>query len=237
MPRYVLPIFALLAIGVLVPVFQNSDTTAKAQAPGEKPKDPASYIVGLNIGSQLRSNGFTTQDLAPADMMLGLLDALAGAEARLSEDELKTAAEALEAKLAARAMDMVKQIKTKSREFLEDNKRKDGVQVLPSGLQYVELKKGSGAQPKQTSMVKVLYEGKLIDGTVFDASLDREKPTAFRVNQVIPGWTEGLQRMRVGDKWRLYIPAELAYNDQPPQGSPIRPGDALVFDVELLDVQ
>jgi len=120
--------------------------------------------------------------------------------------------------------------------FLEENKKKSGVKVTASGLQYEVVKQGSGKMPQATDMVKVHYTGTLINGTKFDSSVDRGKPTEFRLNQVIPGWTEGLQLMKVGSKFKFYIPSELAYGEKPP-GPPIQPGSTLVFDVELLDVK
>ena len=120
--------------------------------------------------------------------------------------------------------------------FLEENKKKSGVKVTASGLQYEVVKQGSGKMPQATDMVKVHYTGTLINGTKFDSSVDRGKPTEFRLNQVIPGWTEGLQLMKVGSKFKFYIPSELAYGENPP-GPPIQPGSTLVFDVELLDVK
>jgi len=120
--------------------------------------------------------------------------------------------------------------------FLEENKAKEGVTVLESGLQYQVLKKGSGESPKPTSTVKVHYEGKLLNGKVFDSSIERGEPTQFGVSQVIRGWTEALLLMKPGDKWKLFIPQELAYGASPPRGSQILPFSVLVFEVELLEV-
>ena len=120
--------------------------------------------------------------------------------------------------------------------FLAQKAERDSVVTLPSGLQYEVLAQGYGATPRRRSTVVVHYSGTLIDGTPFDSSLARGEPARFRVNQVIPGWTEALQLMRVGDKWRLFIPADLAYGDQV-AGPLIRPGSALIFEVELLEVR
>ncbi len=120
--------------------------------------------------------------------------------------------------------------------FLAQNAERDGVVTLPSGLQYEVLAQGDGATPRRRSTVVVHYSGTLVDGTPFDSSFSRGEPLRFRLNQVIPGWGEALQLMRVGDKWRLFIPADLAYGDQG-VGSLILPGSALIFEVELLEVQ
>jgi len=120
--------------------------------------------------------------------------------------------------------------------FLAQNAKKDGVVTTASGLQYKVIKSGTGESPKATDTVKVHYEGRLTDGTVFDSSIQRGQPAAFPVNAVIPGWTEALQLMKVGDKWQLYIPAKLAYGDQSPTPT-IPPNSVLVFDVELLGIE
>jgi FKBP-type peptidyl-prolyl cis-trans isomerase FklB len=124
----------------------------------------------------------------------------------------------------------------KAKAFLSENQKKDGVQTLKSGLQYVILKKGQGKTPGQTSVVRVHYEGKLLNGQVFDSSLKRGEPAEFPLNGVIPGWTEALQRMAVGDKWQLFIPPDLAYGMNGAPGGKIGPNEALVFEVELLDI-
>lgn len=120
--------------------------------------------------------------------------------------------------------------------FLEENKAKDGVKTTASGLQYLVLKEGTGEKPTATTKVKVHYHGTLLDGTVFDSSVDRGEPAEFGVNGVIKGWTEALQLMNVGSKYKLFIPQELAYGAFPRQGGPIKPFSTLIFDVELLDI-
>jgi FKBP-type peptidyl-prolyl cis-trans isomerase FklB len=121
--------------------------------------------------------------------------------------------------------------------FLEQNKKKSGVKVTASGLQYEVVKQGTGKKPTPSNTVKVHYTGTLIDGTKFDSSVDRGQPAEFRLDQVIAGWTEGLQLMAVGSKFKFYIPSELAYGDNPREGGPIQPGSTLIFDVELLEVK
>lgn len=121
--------------------------------------------------------------------------------------------------------------------FLEQNKKKSGVKVTASGLQYEVIKQGAGKKPSASNTVKVHYTGTLIDGTKFDSSVDRGTPAEFRLDQVIAGWTEGLQLMSVGSKFKFYIPSDLAYGDNPREGGPIQPGSTLIFDVELLDIK
>ena len=120
--------------------------------------------------------------------------------------------------------------------FLAENAQREGVVTLPSGLQYEVIEEGDGATPRRRSTVVVHYSGTLIDGTPFDSSLQRGEPARFPVNRVIPGWTEALRLMQVGDKWRLFIPADLAYGDQG-VGPIIAPGSTLIFEVELLEVR
>ena len=134
------------------------------------------------------------------------------------------------------AEDAVVAAPTDGAAFLEENGRREGVVTLPSGLQYEVLAEGDGATPGPTSMVTTHYHGTLIDGTVFDSSVQRGRPASFPVNGVIAGWTEALQLMQVGDKWRLFLPPELAYGDRGAGGA-IGPGATLIFEVELLEVR
>ncbi len=213
----------------------------KPLAAQEKPS-PESYLVGYNMGRELLENGFMESDIIGADLVKGMLDALAKRKPLLPDDEIKAAGAAINAKLQARAAEKTKQLSLagqanleKSKAFLAENSKKDGVQTLKSGLQYEVITKGQGKSPSLTSTVKVHYEGKLISGVVFDGSrLHGDKPAEFEVGGVIKGWTDALQRMAVGDKWRLFIPPELAYG---PNGPPsIGPNQALIFEVELIDI-
>ncbi|OFX71003.1 MAG: peptidylprolyl isomerase [Bacteroidetes bacterium GWE2_29_8] len=123
----------------------------------------------------------------------------------------------------------------KAKEFLDNNKKREGVTTLPSGLQYEVIKKGTGESPKLTDEVTTHYTGTLLDGKVFDSSVQRGEPATFPVNGVIPGWTEALQLMKVGDKWKLYIPSELAYGERG-AGQVIGPNETLIFEIELLSI-
>lgn len=206
------------------------------QQSGPKPGDVAAYKIGNDMGSQLRQGGLEASDLVAADFLAGLMDALKGAESRVADAEVEKALTELGKKVEARMKESSKSNLTKATTFLDENKKKQGVVALPSGLQYQVVKQGSGATPKADSTVMVHYEGKLIDGTVFDSSLKDGEPRSFKVNQVVPGWTEALTRMKVGDKWKLVIPPALGYGERGIPGV-IPANSALVFDVELLEVK
>ena len=138
-------------------------------------------------------------------------------------------------RLATNNKKMAEDNKSKAKDFWTENASKEGVEQTRSGLQYLVLEEGSGNTPAATDMVKVHYHGTLLDGSVFDSSVDRGQPISFGLNQVIPGWTEGLQLMKEGGKTRLFIPSELAYGDR--AAGTIPPGSLLIFDVELIEVQ
>ncbi len=190
--------------------------------------DAASYGLGYDIGMNISGNGLTAEDLSTDDLMSGMLDALSGKDPAIKAELVQQALTALSKKVNERR----KKVAT---DFLEENKKKEGVQVTASGLQYQVLKQGSGTVPVADSKVSVHYEGTLINGDIFDSSIQRGEPASFGVSQVIPGWTEALLRMKVGDKWKLFIPPALAYGER---GSPpvIGPHEALIFEVELLEV-
>lgn len=206
------------------------ETKAAAQDSAQvKIGDAASYGLGYEIGMNVAGNGLLAEDITRDDIMAGLLDALAGKEPAINAAEVQEAMQALAKKVSDRR-------KTVATKFLEENKKKEGVQVTESGLQYQVIKSGTGAAPTAESKVSVHYEGKLVNGEIFDSSIQRGQPATFGVSQVIPGWTEALLRMKVGDKWKLFIPPNLAYGDR---GSPpvIGPNEVLIFEVELLEVQ
>ena len=191
-------------------------------------QEKVSYAIGMQLGK-----GFRTQD-AKIDidaLARGVQDALDN-KARLSDDECETVIETYEEEIAER---MATKNKEQGEKFLADNKKKDGVKVTKSGLQYKVLKNGKGKSPKKTDIVTTQYTGTFIDGTEFDSSEKRGKPAQFALTQVIAGWNEALQQMPVGSKWRIYVPSELAYGEQ---GRPpiIGPNAVLVFDLELLGI-
>ena len=192
--------------------------------------DKFSYSIGLGIGQNLSSMGIA--NLSVDDFAQAIKDVLEGNQTAISHQEAREIVnkcfEELEAKMGAAAIEQGKA-------FLEENKKRAGVVTLPSGLQYEIIKEGTGKKPQATDQVKCHYEGTLIDGTLFDSSVQRGEPAVFGVNQVIPGWVEALQLMPEGSKWKLYIPSELGYGARG-AGEMIPPHSTLVFEVELLEV-
>lgn len=192
--------------------------------------DKVSYALGLSIGNNFQNSGIN--NLQIEDFVKGLKDVLGGAEPEISYDEAKQVINDYFMNLQKERLELNKKA---GEEFLNINKGKAGVVTLPSGLQYQVLKQGEGAKPAASDKVKCHYHGTLINGTVFDSSVQRGEPAVFGVSQVIPGWVEALQLMPVGSKWRLFIPSDLAYGEHG-AGDAIEPNSALVFDVELLDI-
>jgi FKBP-type peptidyl-prolyl cis-trans isomerase FklB len=192
--------------------------------------DKVSYALGLSIGNNFQTSGI--KDLQIADFVLGLSDVLNEKQPAITYDEAKQVINAYFMKLQQEKLEINKKA---GEEFLNINKGRAGVVALPSGLQYQVLKMGEGDKPKATDKVKCHYHGTLIDGRVFDSSVERGQPAVFGVNQVIAGWVEALQLMPVGSKWRLFIPSELAYGENG-AGELIEPNSTLIFDVELLEI-
>lgn len=194
-------------------------------------KEKASYALGMQIGNNLAQQG-VDQQLELELILQGLKDQIQGTsilevaetDAILQDFFGKIQKEQSGDKIA------------EGESFLKENAKRDEVVTLPSGLQYEVLKEGSGEKPSATSTVKTHYRGTLLNGTVFDSSYDRGEPTSFPVNQVIPGWTEALQLMKVGAKWKLYIPYNLAYGERG-AGQLIGPYETLIFEIELLDIE
>jgi len=192
-----------------------------------------SYGVGRQLGDQLRNNPFKEFDVTA--VQAGLADALAGAESQVSDELLNEAFSVVSKKLQEQEQELAKVKAAEGEKFLAENAKRDEVTVTESGLQYEVLTTGEGDKPNADSTVRVHYHGTLPDGTVFDSSYERGQPAEFPVNGVISGWTEALQLMPVGSKWKLSIPYNLAYGEQGSQGA-IPPYATLVFDVELLDI-
>jgi FKBP-type peptidyl-prolyl cis-trans isomerase len=224
-------------------------TSAQEPAPAAGPtlqtlKDKVSYMIGLTTGQRLKAGEV---DVDQDVVVRGLLDGLRDAKPALTEDEMEATAREFskiqakkEAEAALAANPELKAIADKNSAegaaFLAENGKKVGVVTLPSGLQYKVLAAGSGPTPKAADTVQTHYRGTLLDGTVFDSSYERGQPAVFGVGQVIEGWTEALQKMKVGDKWEVYIPGDMAYGLR---GSPPRigPNSTLVFTVELIAVE
>ena len=199
--------------------------------------DKVSYALGLGIGRQLSQMGADNLDID--DFAKAIKDILAGKKPEIDDAEAQTLVkdffEKQEVKQRAAAAEKFKETKEKGEAYLAENAKKEGVVTLPSGLQYQVIKEGNGRRPKATDKVKCHYEGMLVDGTLFDSSIQRGEPATFPLNGVIKGWTEGLQLMQEGAKYRFFIPYHLGYGENG-AGASIPPFSALVFDVELIEV-
>lgn len=229
-----------LVVGMSLAVAQTAPAPAQAPAPpaglGDL-KSQASYGLGLSLGRNLKAQSI---DVDSELMARGLKDGLTGAKALLTDEQIQKAITAFQEQVNARKMAEAKAVGEKNKAdgaaFLAANKAKPGVVTLPSGLQYRVVRQGRGASPKATDVVSAHYSGTLLDGTEFDSSYKRGQPLSVPVNGVIAGWTEALQKMKVGDKWQLFIPSNLAYGETPQEGSPIPPNAVLIFDIELLGI-
>ena len=192
--------------------------------------DKVSYALGIGIGRQLADMG--ANDIVTEDFAAAMKDVLTGAELKIDEAEAQALVQEY---LQKKGEEKVKAVKAEGENFLAENAKKEGVLTLPSGLQYQVLKEGNGKSPKATDQVKCHYEGTLINGKIFDSSYRRNEPATFPLNGVIAGWTEGLQLMKEGAKYRFFIPFNLAYGTRG-AGQDIPPYAALIFDVELIEV-
>ncbi len=199
--------------------------------------DKVSYALGLGIGRQLKDMGASTLNID--DFAQAIKDSIAGApqmDAAQAQGLVQTFFAEQEQKQRAAAAEKWKENKAAGEQFLAQNKEREGVVSTASGLQYIVLQSGAGKQPKASDTVVCHYEGQLLDGTIFDSSYKRNEPAAFGLNQVIAGWTEGLQFMAEGAKYRFFIPYHLAYGERG-AGGQIPPYSALIFDVELIEVK
>ena len=193
----------------------------------------ASYGIGFQMGQQLQSNPFDGLDLD--SVVAGLKDAFTGQAPQVDNDALRAAFGEIHERMQAAKAEQPKAAIEEGEKFLAENAKREEVQVTESGLQYEVVSAGDGEVPTAESTIRAHYHGTLIDGSVFDSSYDRGQPAEFPVGGVIRGWTEALQMMPVGSKWRLYVPHNLAYGEQGAGGA-IAPYSTLVFDIELLDV-
>lgn len=192
--------------------------------------DKFSYSIGLGLGQNLKSMGLN--ELSTADFAEAIKDIFEGHEPKISHKE---AQEIVQTHFAELQVKMAEESVAAEMKFFDENRNKEGVIALESGLQYEILKQGEGKKPSETDQVKCHYEGTLLDGTMFDSSVKRGEPATFGVNQVIPGWVEALQLMEEGSKWKLYIPSALAYGPQG-AGDIIPPNSPLIFEVELIEI-
>jgi FKBP-type peptidyl-prolyl cis-trans isomerase len=210
--------------------------------------EKTSYSLGVNIGKDIEQNLIKRGEfeVKPELLVKGITDGIVGNKPLLSEEEMQKTLNAFQTEMRSKMEARQKELEAKQKaegeknkaageKFLSDNKAKQGVKTTASGLQYEVLTEGKGEHPKATDTVTVHYTGKLIDGTEFDSSVKRGEPATFPLNQVIPGWTEGVQLMSLGSKYHFTIPANLAYGEQAPP--PIGPNQVLTFDVELLKIE
>ncbi|MFA5517101.1 MAG: FKBP-type peptidyl-prolyl cis-trans isomerase [Desulfuromonadales bacterium] len=221
----------LLAIGCTA-----EDNKAAQKVELKDLRDKVSYSIGLNIGRDFKQQDI---DIDPALLALGIRDAVSGAEPRLTDEQIQETITAFQSEMMAKqekkASEMAAKNLKEGESFLAEHAKQEGVITLPSGLQYKVIEEGAGPKPQPSDTVKVNYEGKLPDGTVFDSSYKRGEPATFPVTGVIPGWTEGLQLMKEGAKYEFVIPPALAYGERG-AGPVIGPNATLAFTVELLEV-
>ncbi len=200
-------------------------------------RDSLSYSIGVSIGQSIKQQGIA--DINTTLLTQAITDVLGGGTTKLSMEQCQQIVQNYFQKQSAGKMAESQKVSVANKKigdaFLAENKAKPGVQTTASGLQYSVEKEGTGPKPASTDKVKVHYTGRLIDGKVFDSSVERGQPIEFPVTGVIPGWVEALQLMPVGSKWKLYIPSDLAYGDRG-AGADIAPGSTLIFDVELLEI-
>ncbi|MEI9477449.1 MAG: FKBP-type peptidyl-prolyl cis-trans isomerase [Deltaproteobacteria bacterium] len=221
-----------LGIGILAGQVYAQDVVLKTQ------KDKVSYSIGMDIGMTLKNQSL---EVDPAILARGIKDSMTGQKPLMTEQEIRDTIGAFQKEMMAKQQELAKLMGEKNKKegeaFLAENKKKEGVKTLPSGLQYKVMKAGTGKKPKATDTVSTNYRGTLIDGTEFDSSARRGKPATFPVKGVIPGWTEALQLMEEGAKWQLFVPSNLGYGERGTPGGPIGPNATLIFDIELVSIQ
>ena len=225
-----------IQISLMVLLLSSGSLFAKEINNTSSEAEKIGYSFGYLMG---RSNADTLKDLDLDAFSQGLKTAAAGQKSSLSDEEMTQVLTQYKRQSDAKELIVLKQKAEENakagKAFLQENAKKPGVKTTKSGLQYLILKEGKGKSPSANSNVRVHYEGRLIDGTVFDSSIARQQPVDFRTTQVITGWTEGLQLMKVGAKYRFFIPADLAYG-QIGSGDIIEPNSTLIFDIELLEI-
>ncbi len=221
---------SVVAVLLSAQLFAQNDTSL------ETDDEKIAYSIGVNIGQSLQAQQILNGGIDLDTFVAGMLDAVNG-DLKMSDEEMFAAIQIFQTRMAAEQQAALAASTAASEDFLRNNSNAAGVVTLPSGLQYMVLESGpeGSASPTAADSVLAHYHGTLIDGTVFDSSVDRGEPAQFGLSQVISGWTEGLQLMSVGDKWRLFIPSGMAYGEASPTPA-IPPNSALIFDVELLEI-
>lgn len=221
------------AVAVAGLTLSGCGNAKEAQVELKTPAQKMSYGIGLSVGRNFKDEGVS--DLNPAAIAAGVADALASKDQRLTDQELQEAFAFIEERTRERLNAVQDATAKAGQDYLAENAKREGVHTTESGLQYEIVQQAEGAQPKANDTVRVHYTGTLIDGTVFDSSVERGEPVEFPVGAVIPGWVEALQLMKVGEKYNLYVPSELAYGAQSP--TPAIPANSvLLFEVELLSI-
>jgi FKBP-type peptidyl-prolyl cis-trans isomerase FklB len=226
----------LLCITALIIAFFVSQVAAETVSLKSE-KGKRSYSIGNDIGNNLKKQPFEVD----ADLLArGLKDALTGKKTAMTDQEMKDVLTALQKELMAKRVSQIKEISDKNKKdgeaFLAENKKKPGIITLPDGLQYKIIQEGTGKIPVLTDKVKVNYKGSIIDGTEFDSSYKRGEPLVYDIAKFIPGWKEALTLMKVGSKWEIYVPSELAYGE-PGSGQVIGPNSVLIFEMELISIE
>lgn len=197
-------------------------------------KERLSYAIGMQIGTSLKQQGFT--DIDTNALSAAIADVLSGAKPQVSMEEMQAAVQSFQKKKMAEREAEAKTNKEAGDKYRAENAKKKGVKVTKSGIQYEVLKAGNGKKPEPTDTVTVDYTGKLVNGKVFDSSVERGKPATFQLDGVIKGWTEILPMMKVGSKWRVVIPPEMAYGERG-AGNAIGPNETLIFEIELKGIK
>ncbi|MFV9552418.1 FKBP-type peptidyl-prolyl cis-trans isomerase [Algibacter sp. PT7-4] len=231
-------IMKFLSLVTMVILLASCNQKGATQKPIETELDSVSYAIGMDVARNVKAS---FDDFDSDLFVQGFNNVTDSTNILLEESKAQQVVRAYFQKKqqadAAKRQEEAAQNKAEGEKFLAENKNKDGVVTTESGLQYIILKEGTGKKPTTASKVKVHYHGTLIDGTVFDSSVDRGEPTEFGVTQVIKGWTEGLQLMKEGAKYKFFIPSDIAYGANPRPGGAIKPNSTLIFDVELLEVK
>ena len=221
------------------PAVPAAPTTPAAPSAFKSDRERIGYAIGANVGRGMKEQGV---DADPAALAAAVADVLTGAPMKMSDAEMQTTLTALQESLQKKQTEKAKALadvnKKAGESFLAANKAKEGVKTTASGLQYKVVKEGTGPTPKATDTVSVHYSGRFVDGKEFDSSVkgNEGKPVSFPLNRVIPGWTEGIQLMKVGSKYQFFVPSNLAYGDTG-RGPVIEPGATLLFDVELVGIE
>jgi FKBP-type peptidyl-prolyl cis-trans isomerase FklB len=224
-------IMKYLSLVAVVMLLVSCNKNGVAQKPIKTELDSVSYAIGMDVAKNVKASfDDFDNDLFIQGFRNLLLDESKAQQVVRAYFQKKQQEE------MAKRQEEAKKNKEEGEKFLAENKTKEGVQTTESGLQYIVLKEGTGEKPTTASKVKVHYHGTLIDGTVFDSSVDRGEPTEFGVSQVIKGWTEGLQLMKEGAKYKFFIPSDIAYGANPRPGGKIKANSTLIFDVELLEI-